>query len=562
MTKYILAFVLAWSTALGVARAQTPAAAPAAEPAAQAVAAATPITTADLKNVAAPKAEDRAKGDPAGTITGTVSDIPVSDAKKGLTLDDVINAVGQNIIASNFIWTLVTGFLVMFMQAGFAVVETGLARAKNANHTMMMNFMVYGVGMLAYWLIGFAIQEGGVGAVANLGGTAPLSSEFAINVFGKSWGLFGQRGIMLGGATYDVGVMVMFLFQMVFMDTALTIVTGTAAERWKYSAFIISSFLMGAFTYPLFANWAWGGGWLATLGSNYGLGHGYSDFAGSGVVHSVGGITALAMAILIGPRIGKFNRDGRPNAIPGHDIVIVLLGCFILAFGWFGFNPGSTLGAATNGNLRISSVAVNTMLAGMTGSFGAMYYMWLRYGKPDASMTGNGLLAGLVAITAPSGFVNPMGSCIIGLIAGVLCALSVEFVERVLKLDDVVGAISVHGTNGLWGVISVGLFADGKSNYAGAWNGVPGSVTGLFYGDPGQLVAQLIGVATLVGFVFSFSFALNMIIEAVWGHRVTAKAELEGLDIPEMGALGYPEFVLKPEDATLTGPVPVPVGAH
>jgi hypothetical protein len=200
-------------------------------------------------------------------MTGTVNDVPVSDMKKGLTLEDLVNAVGQNIIAANFVWTLVTGFLVMFMQAGFAVVETGLGRAKNANHTMMMNFMVYGVGMLAYWLIGFAIQEGGVGAVANLGGTAPLNSEFTIDLFGKSWGLFGQRGMMLGGATYDVGVMVMFLFQMVFMDTALTIVTGTAAERWKYSAFILSSFFMGAFTYPLFANWAWGGGWLATLGS-------------------------------------------------------------------------------------------------------------------------------------------------------------------------------------------------------------------------------------------------------------------------------------------------------
>ena len=304
---------------------------------------------------------------------------------------------------------------------------------------------------------------------------------------------------------------------------------------------------MGAFTYPIFANWAWGGGWLAALGSNYGLGHGYSDFAGSGVVHSVGGITALAMAIMIGPRIGKFTRDGKPNAIPGHDIVLVLLGCFILAFGWFGFNPGSTLGAAANGNLRISSIAVNTMLAGMAGSFGAMYYMWIRYGKPDASMTGNGLLAGLVAITAPSGFVNPMASVIIGLVAGVLVCLSCEFIERKMKLDDVVGAISVHGTNGIWGVISVGLFADGKSNYAGAWNSVPGAVTGLFYGDAGQLVAQLVGVATLVGFVFSFSFVLNMIIEAVWGHRVSAKVELEGLDIPEMGALGYPEFVLKPE---------------
>jgi Amt family ammonium transporter len=341
--------------------------------------------------------------------------------------------------------------------------------------------------------------------------------------------------------------MVMFLFQMVFMDTALTIVTGTAAERWKYSAFLISSFVLGAFTYPLFGNWAWGGGWLATLGGNFGLGHGYSDFAGSGVVHSVGGITALAMAIIIGPRIGKFTRQGKPNAMPGHDITMVLLGCFILAFGWFGFNPGSTLGAAANGNLRISSVAVNTMLAGMAGSFSGMYYMWLRYGKPDASMTGNAFLAGLVAITAPSGFVNPMASVVIGLIAGVLVCLSCEFVERVLKLDDVVGAISVHGTNGLFGVIAVGLFADGKSNYGGAWNGVAGSVTGLFYGDSGQLVAQLIGVATLLGFVFTLSFVINMIIEAVWGHRVTAKVELEGLDIPEMGAVGYPEFVLKPE---------------
>jgi Amt family ammonium transporter len=552
MRKVLLAFSITCCLALaGIAQAQTPAAPAQAPAAAPAPAAAAPapqmITDADIKGFSAPKAEDKAKGDPAGTITGTVGDIPVSDMKKGLTLEDVVNATGQNLIAVNFVWTLVTGFLVMFMQAGFALVETGLARAKNSNHTMMMNFMVYGVGMLAYWLIGFAIQEGGVGAVANLGGTAPLNGEFAIHLFGKDWGLFGQKGIMLGGATYDVGIMVMFLFQMVFMDTALTIVTGTAAERWRYSAFVISSFFMGAFTYPIYGNWAWGGGWLATLGSSYGLGHGYADFAGSGVVHAVGGMTALAMAIIIGPRIGKFTRAGKPNAIPGHDIVIVLLGCFILAFGWFGFNPGSTLGAAANGNLRISSIAVNTMLAGMTGSFGAMYYMWIRYGKPDASMTGNGLLAGLVAITAPSGFVNPMGAVIIGLIAGVLVCLSCEFIERTMKLDDVVGAISVHGTNGLWGVISVGLFADGKSNYGGAWGGVPGSVTGLFYGDAGQLVAQLIGVATLIGFVFTFSFVLNAILEVVWGHRVTAKTELAGLDIPEMGALGYPEFALKPE---------------
>ena len=476
--------------------------------------------------------------------TGTVSDIPVHDSTKGLTIGDLVNQVGQNQIAINFVWTLVAGFLVMFMQAGFAAVETGLCRAKNANHTMMMNFMVYGVGMLAYWLIGFAIQEGGVGAVANLGGTAPLNAEYTITLFGKTIGLWGMKGVMLSGSSYDVGVMVMFLFQMVFMDTALTIVTGTAAERWKYSAFLVSSFVMGAFTYPLFANWAWGGGWLQTLGANFGLGHGYADFAGSGVVHSVGGVTALAMGILIGPRIGKYTREGKPNALPGHDITMVLIGCFILAFGWFGFNPGSTLGASANGNLRISSVAVNTMLAGMAGSFTAMFYMWSRYGKPDASMTGNGLLAGLVAITAPSGFVNPTASVIIGLIAGVLVCISVEFVDRVLRVDDPVGAISVHGANGIWGVIAVGLFADGTSNYGGAWNGVPGSVTGLFYGDASQLVAQLLGVATLLGFVFTMSFVINLVIDIAMGQRVSAEAELEGLDIPEMGALAYPDFVL------------------
>jgi len=553
MTKTLLAFTITGSLlAAGAAYAQAPAPAPAQAPAAQSAAAppAAPlaITDADIKGLSGPKAEDKAKGDPGGTLTGTVGDIPVGDMKKGLVLADVVNQIGQNMIAVNFVWTLVAGFLVMFMQAGFAIVETGLTRAKNANHTMMMNFMVYGVGMLAYWLIGFAIQEGGVGAVANLGGTAPLNSEYAVKFFGKDLGFWGQNGFLLmHSGTYDVGVMVMFLFQMVFMDTALTIVTGTAAERWKYSAFLASSFLMGAFTYPLYANWAWGGGWLSTLGSNFGLGHGYSDFAGSGVVHAVGGLSALAMGILVGPRIGKYSRDGRANAIPGHDITMVLLGCFILAFGWFGFNPGSTLGASGNGNLRISSIAVNTMLAGMAGSFGAMLYMWIRYGKPDASMSGNGLLAGLVAITAPSGFVNPVAAVIIGVIAGVLVCISVEFIDRILRVDDPVGAISVHGTNGLWGVISVGLFADGKSNYGGAWNGVPGSVTGLFYGDGGQLVAQLMAVATLIGFVFTLSFVFNLVIDWMVGQRVSAKAELEGLDIPEMGALGYPEFVLKAE---------------
>src|SRR5439155_724638 len=275
-------------------------------------------------------------------------------------------------LAIIFVWTLVAGFLVMFMQAGFALVETGLCRAKNANHTMMMNFMVYGFGMFAYWVMGFALQQGGSAGITNLGGLNPLNGEFKLSLFGKDWGLFGTKGFFLSGGAYDVGIMVMFLFQMVFMDTATTIVTGTAAERWKFAAFAISTFFLGAITYPLFGNWAWGGGWLSQLGGNFKLGHGYCDFAGSGVVHSVGGLTALAVAMVIGPRIGKFNRDGSPNAIPGHDITMVLLGCFILAFGWFGFNPGSTLGASGAGNLRISSIAVNTMLAGATGSFAAV----------------------------------------------------------------------------------------------------------------------------------------------------------------------------------------------
>jgi ammonium transporter, Amt family len=526
----------------------------AAAPAAAPAAAAPPPSAAELKDAAAkaPTTDQLKAGDPGGSLTGTINDVAPSDTKVGLTSGDVANQVGQNKIAINFTWTLVCGFLVMFMQAGFAMVESGLCRVKNANHTYMMNFFVYGCGLLAYWLIGFAIQMGGAAGNSNLGGLQPLSTEHPLTLFGKTWGIFGQSGMFLTGHTYDVGVMVIFLFEMVFMDTALTIVTGACAERWKFLTFAVSSVLMGAFTYPLFGNWAWGAGWLSQLGANVGLGKGYCDFAGSGVVHAVGGITALAMALIIGPRIGKFNRDGSANPIIGHDMSAVLIGCFILAFGWFGFNPGSTLGASANGNLRIGSIAVNTMLAGCTGTFGALLYMWALKGKPDASMSANGLLAGLVAITAPSGFVSPVSSCIIGLIAGVLVCLSCAFVENFMKVDDPVGAISVHGTNGLWGVLSVGLFADGTSNYGGSWNGVTGSVTGLFYGDASQLTAQLIGISTLLGFVFTFSFVLNWALEIFIGHRVSAETEIAGLDIPEMGQLGYPEFVFRAEPETMT----------
>jgi ammonium transporter, Amt family len=538
--------ILAVGLAIGAAvYAQTPATA-----AAPAAAAPPPsAASAELAAAAAkaPTTTDLSKGDPGGTLTGTINDVPAADSTKGVTLPDVANQVGQNKIAANFIWTLVTGYLVMFMQAGFAMVESGLCRVKNANHTYMMNFMVYACGLFSYWLIGFAIQQGGSAGNSNLGGLNSLSVEHTTTILGKTWGLFGGTGFFLSGHTYDVGVMVLFLFEMVFMDTALTIVTGACAERWKFLAFCVSSSLMGALTYPLYANWAWGGGWLSQLGVNNQLGKGYCDFAGSGVVHAVGGITALAVTMIIGPRIGKFNKDGSSNSIIGHDISAVLIGCFILAFGWFGFNPGSTLGASANGNLRIGTIAVDTMLAGCTGTFGAMLYMWMKNGKVDASMSGNGLLAGLVAITAPSGFVSTVGACIIGLVAGVLVCLSCAFIENVMKVDDPVGAVSVHGTCGLWGVLSVGLLADGTSNYGGSWNGVTGSVTGLFYGDVSQLAAQLVGISTLIGFVFTFSFLMNLALEFFVGQRVSAETEIAGLDIPEMGQLGYPEFVFKPE---------------
>lgn len=542
LTMFVaLLLATAWLIPSSIALAQAPAPSAAATAAPPPV----PITNADVKGISGPSAADLAKGDPGGIITGTVNDLVISDTKAGLTIGDIANNIGQNRIAINLVWTLVTGYLVMFMQAGFAAVETGLCRAKNANHTFMMNFMVYGWGLFAYWVMGFALQQGGCAPNSNLGGLSPLNSEFTFNfIGGKPWGLFGQKGFFLSGSSYDVGVMVMFLFQMVFMDTATTIVTGAAAERWKFAAFSISTFFLGAITYPLYGNWAWGGGWTSQLGANYGLGHGYCDFAGSGVVHAVGGMTALAVGMIIGPRIGKYNKDGRPNPMPGHDMTMVLLGCFILAFGWFGFNPGSTLGASGNGSLRIGSIAVNTMLAGCTGSIASLLYMWIRFNKPDASMAGNGLLAGLVAITAPSGFVNTVGAAIIGFFAGMLVCLSVEFIERVVRVDDPVGAISVHGTCGLWGVISVGLFADGTSNYGGSWNGVNGSVTGLFYGDPSQLVAQLIACATLMGVVFTLSYVFNWIVDVIVGQRVGAQSELEGLDLPEMGALGYPEFQL------------------
>jgi Amt family ammonium transporter len=362
---------------------------------------------------------------------------------------------------------------------------------------------------------------------------------FTMTIGGHAWGLFGMSGFFLSGVNYSAPVFAYFLFQMVFMDTTATIPTGALAERWKWTSFIGLCLAIGGLIYPLYACWVWGGGWLSQLGSNLGLGHGHVDFAGSSVVHMTGGVISLVTAKLLGARRGKYGPNGRVNAIPGHNIPMALFGTFILCFGWFGFNAGSTLAGT---DLRIGVIATNTMLAGAFGSIAAMVYMTLRYGKPDPSMLANGALAGLVAITAPCAFVTAPSAVLIGSIAGVLVCWAVFFVERDLRIDDPVGAISVHGVNGAWGVLSLGLFADGA--YGDGWNGVPGAVRGLFYGDPGQFGAQVVGMLANVVCVGALTYVSWTVIGLVTrGHRVSAEAEEFGLDIPEMGSLAYPDSI-------------------
>ncbi|OGX00897.1 MAG: ammonium transporter [Omnitrophica bacterium RIFCSPLOWO2_02_FULL_45_16] len=472
--------------------------------------------------------------DPNGCNTGTIQDVQAAIPGKP-TIEELGAVVGHNKISINIVWALVAGFLVMFMQPGFAMVETGLTRAKNAAHTMAMNFLVYPLGMLSFYVCGFALMFGGLGAISTMGGYAGLNHEFTINLFGKPFGLFGTKGFFLSGSSYDVAVFALFLFQMVFMDTTATIPTGALAERWKFLAFCIYACFVGTIIYPIFGNWVWGGGWLAMLGQNFHLGHGHADFAGSSVVHMCGGVIALVGAWIIGPRLGKFNKDGSANAIPGHNIPMAVIGTFILAFGWFGFNAGSTLAGT---DLRIAVVAVNTMLASAAGAVAATIWMWIvRTKKPDPSMMCNGMLAGLVAITAPCAFVNSISACVIGLIAGILVVESVYFIEGKLKLDDPVGAISVHGVNGAWGCLALGIFADGS--YGDGWNGVAGTVKGLLYGDPSQFAAQCIGITANFIYVGLISLIVFKLIDVVIGHRPDPMAEIEGLDIPEMGVVGY-----------------------
>jgi len=473
--------------------------------------------------------------DATGAHTGTINDITAATAGKP-TLEEVAADTGHTKIAINIMWTLIAGFLVMFMQAGFAMVETGFTQKKNVAHTMAMNFMIYGIGMLGFWICGFAFMFGGALNVASLGG-APgvVGGEFTVHLFGHDFGLWGKAGYFLNSKVYDVGVFTLFLFQMVFMDTTATIPTGGMAERWKFKSFIVFGFFISMFVYPIFGNWVWGGGWLSQLGVNFGLGHGHVDFAGSSVVHEVGGVAALVGAMVIGPRIGKYGKDGTVNTIPGHNIPMAIIGTFILAFGWFGFNPGSTL---SGNDMRISVIAVNTMLASAAGAFAAALYMKAKTKKWDPGMMVNGMLAGLVAITAPCAFVNSLSSVVIGIIAGLLVIFTAFFVERTLKIDDPVGAFAVHGANGLWGVLALGLFADGS--YGDGWNGVPGTVKGLFYGDGKQFLAELIGGLTCFVFVFVVMYVFFKICaKTPIGLRSDAADEVAGLDIPEMGIHGY-----------------------
>ena len=421
---------------------------------------------------------------------------------------------------ANTIWLLLTGFLVFFMQAGFALVECGLTRAKNSVNIMMKNMLDFCFGALLYWGIGFAIMFGADSAGGLFGWD---SSKMLLGSFTP----FGATGIN-GGAYSDYSF---WFFQVVFAATAATIVSGAMAERTKLIGYIAYSCLISAFLYPVVGHWIWGGGWLAAQNMR--------DFAGSTVVHSVGGWAALAGAIMVGPRLGKYTKDGKINAIPGHNMPMAALGVFILWFGWYGFNPGSTLIA----NTGAAHVAVTTTLAAAAATVSALMISWLQFGKPDLSMTLNGSLAGLVAITAPCASVSTGSAVLIGLAAGILVFYSCLFIERVLKIDDPVGAISVHGVCGVFGTLCVGLFGQRAIDVL-FWSDATAIQDGLFFGGGfAQTWVQLKGIAAAGAFAFTMAMLVFAAIKYTLGLRVSDREQLEGLDIGEHGNVAYPDFV-------------------
>src|SRR6476661_8109138 len=404
----------------------------------------------------------------------------------------------------NLLWVVIGAVLVIFMQAGFALVETGFCRAKHAAHVVSTNFAIFGLGFVAFFLVGYSFMFGGYGT-SLLGFAAPGK-----NLIGSGdWTFLYWSPPALGGSgdAYTAGLMAFFLYMVAFMDTVATIPTGSMAERWKWKSFVGWGLFVGAIYYPLFGAWTWGGGWLASLGKSINAGFGYVDFAGSGVVHAMGGAAALAGAIVLGPRIGKYGKDGQPRTLAAHHIPMAMLGTFILLFGWFGFNAASTLATT---DIRFAVIATNTAIAGAFGATIAMFWVMLRTGKPDPGMMANGMLAGLVAITAPCAFVQPWAAAVIGIISGVIVIEAVFFVERKLKLDDPVGAIAVHGVNGTLGVLYVGIFSSGM--YGVGWNGTTEGdkgVTGILNGGTGwgQLAAQAAGALTICIVMFGIAFA-------------------------------------------------------
>ena len=405
----------------------------------------------------------------------------------------------SNATAIDVVWTLLAAFLVFFMQAGFAMVEAGFTRAKNAGNIIMKNIMDFAAGSLGYWAIGFGLM------------------------FGAGTAFMGTSGFFLSGGNpltiEGLWQYAFWMFQVVFAATAATIVSGAMAERTKFSAYIAYSFVVSALIYPIVGHWIWGGGWLSSM----------VDFAGSTVVHSVGGWAALAGAIVLGPRIGKY-MNGKAKAIKGHSLTLAALGVFILWFGWFGFNAGSTTSGT---DLSIATIAVTTNLAAAAGAISAMFLSWLKYGKSDIGMTLNGALAGLVSITAGTANVSPLSAVIIGGLGGILVLFAVEFIDKKLKIDDPVGAISVHGVCGAFGTLMVGLFAQE------AFGGVNGL---LFGGGIRLLIVQTIGVLAVFAWVFTTSFVLFKLIDWIIGLRVSREEELKGLDISEHGAEAYADF--------------------
>jgi ammonium transporter, Amt family len=444
-------------------------------------------------------------------VAGGIGEAYAQETGAATTAD--VEALQLNV---NIVWTCIAAFLVFFMQAGFAMVETGFTRAKNAVNILMKNLMDFSFGSLCFFLVGFGIMFG-----------VTSSGYFGTSHYLLS-GIVGSEGGNAWGYTF-------LIFQTVFAATAATIVSGAMAERTKFISYIIYSIVITMFIYPVFGKWAWGSlfsengtGWLESLSTGA-----FCDFAGSTVVHSVGGWLALAGAIVLGARTGKYGPDGKARAIPGHNLPLAALGVFILWVGWFGFNPGST----TVGDGSIGRIAVTTNLAAAAGAVMAMMMTWTFYHKPDISMSLNGALAGLVAITAPCATVTPIGAVIIGLVAGGLVVISVEFIDKVLKIDDPVGAVSVHGVCGLFGTLACGLFN------AEAILGIADTNTGLFYGGGiNQMISQLIGAGAAFVWAFGLGLLLFLIIKYTIGIRVSREEELRGLDIGEHGMEAYNGF--------------------